>query len=330
MPVTSYAPPAALNVMSDPTVFKTERGVSYHQAPQKTLYSLPWSQDYTEDSMDYSTPGSSCSLLSQEQLGLSPVYPGVSRGWNSGTPKDFNHGLFIDQEQSPTYTHTQMPCGTHQIVYRPALNADTANFSLSNMASSLPSTSPVNDRMLPNPVAGRSLQLNQNLYGRSEAGPTYNVDSGAIKPLNDCINIPSTSGNSTTMSYIPLSSSPDTISTASPQLSQYPSQSVPAAHNMHPEPYGASSHDSLYDHSLSHDHTLRQEVSSGDMYSYVSNARDSTGRLSIGSTLSSGQIYTRLPVDSVATYPTQRSSIDIMPTHAIESHPSSSSLRASG
>jgi hypothetical protein len=108
MPAIFSAPSATLYAMSGPTSY--------------TIY-LPWSQ-----AEDYST--SSCSFLDREQLGLSPVYPSIDGvEFKAEAPRNFNHGLFIDQKRPPIYTHTKISYGTDQ----PLLSAN--DFSLRNTVS---------------------------------------------------------------------------------------------------------------------------------------------------------------------------------------------------
>lgn len=227
-----------------------------------------------------------------------PSYTNQSRvHWS--TPHKESSSIFVDQD-TPSYTHTQMPYSSHGLVYRPSISNDNS-FSLSNMASSLPTASPITDRMLPNPAAGRT-SLN---YGRSDnftEGPlrslSRNLSSSSMIPPQGSTpgsqNVNGQCGN-----YLPLSSSPDSNPSTTSQLSY--SQSVPATTS------------ELYPNEPLYVSDVRHTDSSNYLYSddSQSSRKDSLGRNSLSGTLSSGQIYTRVPSGASQTYPTRRPSMDL-------------------
>lgn len=199
----------------------------------RPYFSMPYTQDFQDDTVDYSLQNS-YPLMSQDQAGI----PGPSNYNSAGTPRAWNGSqtahrnsnsqLYLDPDYSNSYGQSGM--GHQNLSLRPAVNsAECSNFSLSQMASSLPTPSPMNgngsangDRLLPIPSTARH-------------SPTYTRTGDVLQSYNTGTASSSKSSiPSTQQHYIPLSSSPDS-------LNSYNTTSTQAAHSASTTPT-ASSH----------------------------------------------------------------------------------------
>lgn len=202
----------------------------------------------------------------------------------------------FEQDLAAPYTAPQIAYSSQSFPLRPAPHVDTGNFSLRNLASSLPNASPINDRLLPvPPVARQGSQINSTNFTRSTENllpvtSSYQQNCETITtqdetPIhstdNDATN--SSLGSHQMLSYIPLSSGPDTASQTSTHIS-YGSQGHLTSSQSHQSLYN-SGNDGLYPMSMP-----------SEQPAYHFPGRDSaSGRNSIDGTLSSGHIYKRPP-----------------------------------
>lgn len=308
----------------------------------KSMYSIPLGSEFGDEGVDYSPQlqGASYRMSSQEHLSIpSNAQPQTNqRLWNSGanalknSTSGMSAGLYGDELATP-FQPAQLTTsyGTQSFPLRPAPHVDSGNFSLRNLASSLPNASPINDRLLPVPaVARQSSQANSSSFIRAESmlpvtssyqhnceGITNQEEPPIHSTDNDTAN--SSLGANHMLSYMPLSSSPDTSSQSSSHIA-YSSPGHLTSSQSHQSLYN-SANDGLYPMAM---------PSEQPAYQY---GRDSvSGRNSIDGTLSSGHIYRRPPhgdpnvVSNVVPVYQRRSST----SHEVMAHRSSSTndLRA--
>lgn len=305
----------------------------------KSLYSISLAPEFGDEGVDYSPQlqGASYRMSNQENINL-PSNPQThinQRLWTPGVnnmknPSSGMAGGLFDQDLSASYTPTQIAFNSQSFPLRPAPHVDSGNFSLRNLASSLPSASPINDRLLPVPAIARQTNpANSNNFTRPtdsmlpvtapfqqncegitahEESPIHNADTDATNP---------TLGSNQMLSYMPLSSSPDTSSQTTSHIAAYSTQGHLTSSQPHQSLYNTSN-DGLYPMAVANEQPA-----------YHFPGRDSvSGRNSIDGTLSSGHIYKRPPHGDPNVVPTyeRRSST----SHETMAHRSSSAsdLRA--
>lgn len=270
----------------------------------KSLYSIALAPEFGDEGVDYSPhlQGASYRMSSQENLSLPPnpqSHHISQRLWTPGANamKNSSSGMsggLYDQDLASSYPPTQISYSGQSFPLRPAPHVDSGNFSLRNLASSLPSASPITDRLLPVPAVPRQAIQNSSNYIRPEGmipvtsafqqscdeitaqdeTQIHNADADAANP---------SLGSNQMLNYMPLSSSPDTSSQGS-SLIAYSAQGHLTSSQSHQSLY-STANDGLYPMAIPNEQPA-----------YHFPGRDSvSGRNSIDGTLSSGHIYKRPP-----------------------------------
>jgi len=309
--------------------------------PGKALYSISLGQEFGDEGVDYSPQlqGASYRMTGQEHLSL----PSNSQSHNSqrlwlpgangmkSSSSGMSGGLY-EQDLSTPYAPSQIAYSTQSFPLRTTPHVDSGNFSLRNLASSLPNASPINDRLLPVPaIARQANQTSSVTFTRSsesmlpvtssfpsncdgitshDEAPCHSTDADTTNP---------SLGSTQMLNYMPLSSSPDTTSQTTSHI----------AYSHQPHLTSSQSHQNLYN---SANENLYPMGMTNEQPAYHFPGRDSvSGRNSIDGTLSSGHVYKRPPHGDpnavpVPEYQQRRPSA----SQAVMAHrtPSASDLRA--
>ncbi|ROT37500.1 hypothetical protein SODALDRAFT_198664 [Sodiomyces alkalinus F11] len=226
---------------------------SGYQYPSRYYSGVPsWPPAYGEDGVDYASFG-----YPHAYYGNDPTY--LYRMASNAKAVSAN-GMYTGTD--PTYN----------CVHRPPVSAETANFSLSTVAASLPSTIATNDKLLPTPV-NRAVASHRGDYGSPKPSPE---DSTQGSPSTAVTEMP---GNYTGYD--------------GPSVSTYHSSSgIPSSHRLSTSTScgtdvypSSSSGSSLFSESES---GLRNQSSNSDLsYKYADSSRRGSGT----STLSNGYPY---------------------------------------
>lgn len=230
--------------------------LSAYQIPVK-YYGIPSYGDFSEEPPDYGMHASNYSIMAQEPISIPYINAGTTRGWSQPQMSKSN-SLFVEQDSS--YNHCQLPFHTTAYPVRPAISPESKSTSLNGMSTALPL--PVNgtDRVLPAPASYRLTQTGGSYVERVRSNdvlpmsqpPMHYSNNGlmntsmmnAVKGLNAT----ATSENSSlSSSYLPLSSSPDSV--PSSQMS-FGAQSVSSTQQTHDTytPSLESSQHSMFHH----------------------------------------------------------------------------------
>ncbi|KAI9788234.1 MAG: hypothetical protein M1835_002386 [Candelina submexicana] len=285
-----------------------------------SFYGMGYNDDLTEP---YGVQSPPFMLPSQDSLGGSYSPHDSLRTWNpiSQGSKTSDAGLFLEQEFTSAYgsNHTSyLPSSMSKL---PASTTDGPSYfpGMTSLASSLPSTSSVADRILPNPERlvpshMNMTSLNQSIdNGVSTAGgyiykstPSWDPDSGdgnisqnysgtAANSASSLMGPPSTKNPSSalqgSLNYDTISNSPAQTSSLANSAASLPAPIVPQ-HNF---PGAATS---MFSATSSNEALLPSHNSSSNLYSYSSEGgsrRDSQGESSHSEgTLINGRPYVRI------------------------------------
>lgn len=206
---------------NSPQLYRPQQLPDYQYQLKPDYYANPFNADYSEDGLEYnlSASGSSYPSFVSERSALPSSYTshGPTRAWTATQAvKPPVNGIYFDSDPS-AFGQSQSQLQYSNPTYNLRSNgiADTNNFSLICMASSLPPTSAVqgNERVLPMPPSGRT---NNGIVSpqRSMDGLSYSaislkaVNANSIPVTGQIGGFPSTSG-----SFHPLTSSPDSADT---------------------------------------------------------------------------------------------------------------------
>lgn len=280
-----------------------------------------YASEYSDEAVDYALTAS-YPLIGHEPVGMSPAYGSQSptRGWNttSSQPlRDSTDSMYFHSATTPSYHG--LPYQGPNYSLRHSVSTDSSNFSLQNMASSLPTPTTLatsTDRVLPMPSSNRSNSIsNSGLINlaTSADGLPYSVPS--IKNGNLALPSPSTP-----MSYMPLSTSPDSAPSYGSNYIPTQSQEIYAGANGNDD-WTSKSHQA-------EEPALRSQDSSSELYYMATsdNGRKSSqsGQVGISGTLSNGQVYhVPYPQEHIIT---RKQSLDT--AHVATHRHSNASLRA--
>lgn len=300
--------------------------VSAYQYPGKQCYSIAYNNgmEYPDEGLEYGLQNSTYTLGGQDQLGLASSYATPNRAWTPAHHSKSTAGVYLDSESHSSYGQAHMPYSNGQsYALRPAIPSEHTNFSLSNLASALPVSSPIADRILPTPNVGRQLPMatytrsadgfpsttTNNMHGYlSTTAPVSAGLSKAAEPMSE----------SAQLAYLPLSSPADQLA------SSFSSTGPPPMTSQQQVPSYAPLHDNFSVSNLGTDSSLSSQDEQGEMYSYERGDPHGS-RNSVSGRLSSGPAY--VPHESSSSYLSRRSSQDL--PAAVPQHRSSvSSLRA--
>jgi hypothetical protein len=325
--VSSYPYPSTMSVQQ-PLSYRSNSIGAYGQSQYpnvsgKPTYPVPYCGD---DAINMALHSPPFMLPSQEPMNSIASCPSQDslRGWGPVTQGNKNGtGLFLDQDSPPSFPNTPISYLNDTINRSPAVVTESANFTLASLASNLPGSSPVADRViLPNPTAGRSQQtsafgfhnLSTDFYTTSGSSQSYSYNkasswgnesnsslSGQESRAASPMKISTSAGASTNgaqltdspLAYMPLSTSSEATTATAPALS-YTTSGSSFAH----------SHTSYPSVSSPSDGILSSNGSSSNLYNFSSSySAGSTSPLKRNSAsseesgeaqLANGQIYTRI------------------------------------
>ncbi|KAI9719258.1 MAG: hypothetical protein M1812_003588 [Candelaria pacifica] len=283
-----------------------------------TFYGMGYNDDLTEP---YGIQSPPFMLPSQDSLGGAYSPHDSLRTWNpiSQGSKTSDAGLFLEQEYPSAYGSNHTSYLPSSMSKMPAITPDGSSYfpGLTSLASSLPSTSSVSDRVLPNPERlvpshMNMTSLNQSIgNGVSLAGgysykstASWDPDGSDVNTsqngtmTNNASNLmgpPNTKNSSSalhsSLSYDPSSNSPAQTSSLANSATSLPAPIVPQ-HNF---PGSATS---MFPAASSNEALLPSHNSSSNLYSYSSEGasrRDSQGESSPSEgTLMNGRQYVRI------------------------------------
>jgi len=192
-PYANQVPYTANANLINSNVYRPSVEYSYPASAKQINYISSYAGEYSDDNAEYSLSSSTYPLLSQDNLNVGSSYaPGSSRIWNPAPH-------LVKTSTSPAMYYDDGGAGSN---YTAQLNYQTHNnFSFTNMASSLPAPSPMacTDRILP-PIPTSS---------RGSIVSYHGVPSQQMMKTS-----PSTAPMLPASSYIPLSSSPESLHTS--------------------------------------------------------------------------------------------------------------------
>jgi hypothetical protein len=227
--------------------------LSAYQMPTKYFYPASYG-DFGDENTDYGMPASSYSFMNQEPMTIPYSGAGSTRAWSQPQiPK--SNSLFMEQDSS--YSHAQLPY-TYSI--RPNISPESKGLSMSGISASLPGTINGNDRVLPYPAPAPSRP--------AQVGPTYLRSTDIIPPMtqpsvhfsnhglmhNNMVNAvkalnagASSENSSISSTYLPLSTSPDSIPSSQVSFATNSISSRQQNHESYTPAHETQQH-SLYQH----------------------------------------------------------------------------------
>ena len=238
--------------------------LSAYQMPLK-YYNIASYGDFADESVDYGMHASTYPIMNHDPINI-PYSAGNMRSWTQGPQDQKNNSLFVEQESS--YNHGQLPFHSNTFPIRTTISPESKSLSLSGISTSLPAPINGTDRVLPfpnsncpAPIGPSYLRSTESLLPISQSQIQYTSNGmmnagmmNTVKALNTSTASENVSNSST---YLPLSSSPDSV--PSSQMS-FGNRSVSSS-SQHHDGYTAS-------HEISQHSLFHHNNSSNDMSSY--------------------------------------------------------------